>query len=45
MKIIIKYITWPFKAIILTLIGIVWLLSGKELQGGADIGEFDEFDH
>ena len=44
MKIIIEYITWPFKAIIFTLIGIVWLLFGKESRGGANIGEFDEFD-
>lgn len=41
-----KYIehkTNPFSLPILILVGIGWMLWGKEPQGGAKIGEFDEF--
>jgi hypothetical protein len=41
---VIEYKTNPFSLLVLILVGIGWILWGKEPQGGAKLGEFDEFD-
>lgn len=39
----IEHKTNPFSLPILILVGIGWMLWGKEPQGGANIGEIEEF--
>ena len=41
---VVEYKTNPFSLLVLILVGIGWILWGKEPQGGAKLGEFDEFD-